>query len=207
MVSLSHLQRLCHWILIFFERVQKHHLQAGSQWHFGRRVYETVFAFSLVYCEMEFFSSDLVGVSNRLLRVSNLALLAVCGSQSVFSELPLVTPLAFSDLALAHLRGTLLILGWVWCPLDLCITLELVCCKGFLLCEQGPCHCSPILFSDCMNDIMHGSELLPFQRGLSRASLLQGCQTLVMMVLKLPYCLIHCLHCNLIFHFGRVCRC
>ena len=48
-------------------------------------------------------SSDLVGVSNHLLRASNLALLAVCGSQSDSSELPLVTPLAFSNPALAHL--------------------------------------------------------------------------------------------------------
>ena len=56
-------------------------------------------------------SSDLVGVLNHLLRASNLAFLAVCGLQSDSSELPLVTPLAFSDLALAHLGGTLLILG------------------------------------------------------------------------------------------------
>ena len=32
-------------------------------------------------------SSDLVGVSNRLLRASNHAFLAVCGSQSDYSEL------------------------------------------------------------------------------------------------------------------------
>ena len=56
-------------------------------------------------------SLDLVGVSNHLLRASNCAFLAVCGSQSDSSELLLVTPLAFSDLALAHLRGTLLMLG------------------------------------------------------------------------------------------------
>ena len=56
-------------------------------------------------------SSNLIGVSNHLLRASNLALLAVCGSQSDSFELPLVTPLAFSDLALTHLGGTLLILG------------------------------------------------------------------------------------------------
>ena len=53
-------------------------------------------------------SSDLVCVSNCFLRVSNLALLAVCGSQSNSSELPLVTSLAFSDLALAYLEGILL---------------------------------------------------------------------------------------------------
>ena len=53
-------------------------------------------------------SSDLVGVSNCLLRASNHALPAVCGSQSDSYELPLVTLLAFSDLALASLGGTLL---------------------------------------------------------------------------------------------------
>ena len=56
-------------------------------------------------------SLDLVGVLNCLLRASNHAFLAVCGSQSDSYELPLVTPLAFSNLALAHLGGTLLILG------------------------------------------------------------------------------------------------
>ena len=56
-------------------------------------------------------SSDFAGVSNRLLRASNLTFLAVCGSQSDSSELLLVTPLALSDLALVHLGGTLLILG------------------------------------------------------------------------------------------------
>ena len=56
-------------------------------------------------------SLDLVGVLNCLLRASNHAFLAVCGSQSDSSELPLLTPLAFSDLALAHLGGTLLMGG------------------------------------------------------------------------------------------------
>ena len=56
-------------------------------------------------------SLDFVGVSNCLLRASNHALLAVCGSQSDSSELLLVTPLAFSDLALASLGGTLLMGG------------------------------------------------------------------------------------------------
>ena len=56
-------------------------------------------------------SSDLVGVSNRLFKAWNRAILDVCGSQSDSSELPLVTPLAFSDLALAHLGGTLLMGG------------------------------------------------------------------------------------------------
>ena len=60
------------------------------------------------------FSSVLGGVSNCLLRAWNRALLAV-GHDSLSlwegsSELLLVTPLAFSDLALG-LLGTLLILG------------------------------------------------------------------------------------------------
>ena len=53
---------------------------------------------------------DLVGVSNYLLRVMKQALLAVCGSQCDSSELPLVTPFAFSYLALAHLGGTLVMM-------------------------------------------------------------------------------------------------
>ena len=56
-------------------------------------------------------SSDFVGVLNCLLRASNCSFLALCGSQSDSSELLLVTLLAFSNLALACLGGTLLILG------------------------------------------------------------------------------------------------
>ena len=56
-------------------------------------------------------SSDLVGVSNHLFKAWNWAILDVCGSQSDSSELPLVTPLTFSDLALARLGGTLLMGG------------------------------------------------------------------------------------------------
>ena len=56
-------------------------------------------------------SLDLVGVSNCLFRASNRAFLDVCGSQSDSSELPLMTPLAFSNLALARLGGTLLMGG------------------------------------------------------------------------------------------------
>ena len=56
-------------------------------------------------------SSDLGGVSNHLLRASNWAFLDVCGSQSDSSELLLVTPLTFSDLALVCLGGTLLLGG------------------------------------------------------------------------------------------------
>ena len=56
-------------------------------------------------------SSDLVGVSNCLFKAWNRAILDVCGSQSDSSELPIVTPLAFSNLALARLGGTLLMGG------------------------------------------------------------------------------------------------
>ena len=54
--------------------------------------------------------SVLGGVSKCLLRAMKWALLAVGGSLSwrEFSELPLVTPLAFSDLAHDLLEGTLL---------------------------------------------------------------------------------------------------
>ena len=58
-----------------------------------------------------FMVLDLVGVSNHLFRASNRAFLAVCGSQFDSFELLLVTPLAFSDLALARLGGTLLMGG------------------------------------------------------------------------------------------------
>ena len=97
------------------------------------------------------FLPDFVGVLNRLLKASNLAFLAVCGSQSDSSELPLVTPLAFSDLALAHLRGTLLILGGSG------IEVLLICALHWTLLAARACHCSPMLFSDSMNGIMHGS--------------------------------------------------
>ena len=56
-------------------------------------------------------SSDFVGVSNHIFKAWNRAILDVCGSQSDSSELPLVTPLAFSNLALALLGGTLLMGG------------------------------------------------------------------------------------------------
>ena len=85
-------------------------MSMASLWHFGRKMYEKVFAFSLIHRDGA-SSSDFVGVSNHLLRASTRAFLAICGSQSDSSELPLVTPLAFSDLALAHLGGALLILG------------------------------------------------------------------------------------------------
>ena len=77
-------------------------------------------------------STDFVGVSNRFFKACNRAILDVCGSQSDSSELPLVTPLAFSDLALALLGGTLR-MGGCWSPLDLDVALELVCCYCLLL--------------------------------------------------------------------------
>ena len=47
MVSLSHLQRLCHWI---FRRILKYNSPlTGSLWHFGRKMSGKVFAFSLVH--------------------------------------------------------------------------------------------------------------------------------------------------------------
>ena len=82
--------------------------QSVALWQEG--VQNSVCLFTGTLCD-GVSSSDLVGISNCLLRASNLALLAVCGSQSDSSELPLVTPLAISDLALAHLGGTLLMLG------------------------------------------------------------------------------------------------
>ena len=68
-------------------------------------------------------SSDYVDVdvlSNHLLRAKNLAFLGF--SQSLSSELPLVVPLAISDLALARLGNALLFGGggsgvevfWIW---------------------------------------------------------------------------------------------
>ena len=52
---------------------------------------------------------DVDVLSNRLLRAKNLAFLGF--SQSLSSELPLVVPLAISNLALAHLGNALLLGG------------------------------------------------------------------------------------------------
>ena len=82
--------------------------QSVALWEEG--VQNSLCLFTGTLCDGD-SSSDFVGISNCLLRASNLAFLAVCGSQSDSSELPLVTPLAFSDLALACLGGILLILG------------------------------------------------------------------------------------------------
>ena len=82
-------------------------------------MYEKVCFFTGTPCEGA-SSLDFVGVSNHLLRASNRAFFAVCGSQSDSSKLLLVTPLEFSDLALARLGGS----G----PLDLHVKLEFFCC-------------------------------------------------------------------------------
>ena len=109
MVSLSHLQRTVPFGLIGGV-LEYDTLWTGSLWHFGRRLFRKSLCLLTVPCE-GLSSSDLVGVSNRLLRASNRAFLDVCGSQSDSSELLLLTPLTFSDLALAHLGGVLLLGG------------------------------------------------------------------------------------------------
>ena len=94
----------------------------------------------------ELSSSDFVGVSNCLLKASNHAFLAVCGSQSDSYELLLVTPLTFSDLALACLGGTLLILGGSGVEVFLICTLhwnlfaaKVLCWLSKLLVTALPC--------------------------------------------------------------------
>ena len=101
-------------------------------------------------------SLDFIGVLNRLLRASNLAFLAVCGSQSESSELPLMTPLAFSDLALAHLGGTLLILGWSGVEVLLTCALHwsLFAARAFCWVSSLSLLSHVVL---CVNGIMHGS--------------------------------------------------
>ena len=47
MVSLSHLQRLCHWI--FRMVLEYSYLWMCTLQHFGRKIYEKVFGFSLVH--------------------------------------------------------------------------------------------------------------------------------------------------------------
>ena len=101
-------------------------------------------------------SSDLVGVLNLILRASNLALLAVCSSQSDSSELLLVILLAFSDLALAHLGGTLLLLGGSG------VEVLLICALHWsLFTARAFCWVSSLSLLSCVvlwvNGIMHGS--------------------------------------------------
>ena len=101
-------------------------------------------------------SSDDVELSNHLLRAKNLVFLGF--SQSLSSELPLVVPLAISDLALACL-GECIALGrervWSWSLPDLAHTFELASCYLLLLLKEPPCHGSPLLFSHSINGIMH----------------------------------------------------
>ena len=165
MVLLSHLLKLSHWM--FFGRVLKHCLQVGSWWHFGRKVYETVCLFTTPWDGVS--SSDLVGVSNCLLRAMKQYLLAVCSSQSDSYELLLVTPLAFSNLALAHLGGTLLIVPgesgvevFLICALHWSLWVARVCCCwSKLLVTPLPC-CSLHEWYHALSDV-----LLPFQGGES----------------------------------------
>ena len=102
-------------------------------------------------------SSDLVGVSNCLLRAWNQAILDVCGSQSDSSELLLVTPLAFSDLALARLGGTLLMGGCLGVELLLIwilhwslLTARAFCWFNKLLVTALPCWSLTAWMASCM---------------------------------------------------------
>ena len=102
-------------------------------------------------------SLDLVGVSNHLLRALNWALLAVWGSQSDSSELPLVTPLTFSDLALSHLGGTLLILGGssvevllIWILHWSLFAANVLCWLSKLLVTALPCWSLTVWMASCI---------------------------------------------------------
>ena len=109
---------------------------------------------------------NLLVFRESFLRASNRVFLDICGSQSDSSELLLVTPLAFSDLALAHLGGALFILGGSGVEvLLICIlhwslfAAEVLCWLSKLLVTAIPC-CS-------LCGLHHASscELLPFQGG------------------------------------------
>ena len=102
-------------------------------------------------------SSDLVGVSNRLFRAWNRAILDVCGSQFDSSELPLVTPLAFSDLALARLGGTLLMgrcsgveLLLIWILHWSLLAARALCWFSKLLVTALPCWSLTAWMASCM---------------------------------------------------------
>ena len=102
-------------------------------------------------------SSDLVGVSNHLFKAWNQAILDVCGSQSDSSELPLVTPLAFSDPALAHLGGTLLMGGCsgvelllIWILHWSLLTARAFCWFSKLLVTALPCWSLTAWMASCM---------------------------------------------------------
>ena len=109
---LSHLQRRCHckFLIQSVERCS----QEGSLWHFGRRLIEIAFAFLQLLRTMVHFPPILGGVSNRLFSAWKRAWLDVRGSlQSLWedsSELLLVTPLAFPDLALDRLGNIIALL-------------------------------------------------------------------------------------------------
>ena len=105
-------------------------------------------------------SSDDVDLSKHLLRARNFAFLGF--SQSLSSELPLVVPLAISDLALDLLGNALLLGGgvvWSGCLPDLAQTSQLVSCYLLLLLKEVPCHSSPLLFSDCVHVLVKNSHL------------------------------------------------
>ena len=134
MVSLSHLQRLCHSI---FRRVLEYNtLWTGNLWHFGRMFSWKAFAFWM-FREIGFPPRTLLEFQTRIFKAWNRAILDVCGSLSDSSELPLVTPLAFlrssscsSGRVIAHGR-----VFRCWSPLNLDIALEFVCCYCLLLVE------------------------------------------------------------------------
>ena len=119
MVSLSHLQRLCHWI---FGRVLEYSYSwTGRLWHFGRKMYEKVFAFSLVHCVKGLLPQTLESFKP-------------CFSCCLWLTVWLLWTAAGDTIGL--FRSSSCISGrdiahtgrvWCWSPLDLHVTLELVC--------------------------------------------------------------------------------
>ena len=112
-----------------------------------------------MFREIGFPPRTLLGFQNRFFKAWNRAILDVCGSQSDSSELLLVTPLAFSDLALALLGGTLLMGGCsgievllIWMLHWSLFAAITFCWFSKLLITALPC-CS----LDCVNGIMHSS--------------------------------------------------
>ena len=152
-------------------------------------------------------SSDLVGVSNHLFRAWNRAILDVCGSQSDSSELPLVTPFAFSDLALACLGGTLLMGGcWgvevllIWKLHWSLLVAMAFCWSSKLLVTALPCWSLTAWMASCI---------------VLWIITISGVDEYTVLTDKLPdseddgllCCLAHCWHCILLlFHVGRMCR-
>ena len=109
---LSHLQRRCHckFLVRSFELCS----QVGSLWHFGRRLIEIAFAFSqLLRMTVHFppFWEGFQTVSSVLESEPGLMFVAHCNHFGrIFSELLLVTPLAFPDLALDRLGNIIALL-------------------------------------------------------------------------------------------------